>query len=234
MLTRFIRLAAGTALLFSTGCAASYTPIQPDRIATYQMSGSTPEVELGYQFDALRHRGRNKKYSKKERKRGYQVVAVKVTNKTTQDLNFSRDLDLMYGDRPITPVASNQAATDMKQGVLIYLLYVLLNPTFGIQTNSATGQSSGGTTIYMGPFIAAGNMIGAGAANQNLRKEFTAHDLINRNIKPGETVYGILSLRETNVAPLRLQLRNRAAQAPTSAPAAPVPTTPASGADTGK
>ncbi|HEX8425070.1 hypothetical protein [Hymenobacter sp.] len=218
----------------ATGCAASYTRIQPDRMAGYQLAGSTAGVDLGYKYDALRQRGRNKKYSKKERKKGYQVVAVKVTNKTTQELNFSRDLDLMFGDRSITPVPSNQAAADLKQGVLIYLLYVLLNPTVGAQTDPVTGRVSGGTTFYTGPFIAAGNMIGAGAANQNLRKEFTAHDLTDRNIKPGETVYGIVSLRETNVAPLRLQLRNQAASTPiptqpqpTQTPAAPIQAAPA-------
>ena len=65
-------------------------------------------------------------------------------------------------------------------------------------------------------------MLGAGSANSNLRKEFTAYDLTNRTIKPGETVYGIMSMREVSVAPMRAELRAAgaapAAQAPAVAP----------------
>lgn len=237
MLKQFTRIVAVATTLISTGCAASYTRIQPERIASYQSAGNTPGVQVSYQFDALRQRGRNKKYGKKEHKKGYHVVALKVTNNTSQEINFSRDVELIYGDRPITPVPANQAATDMKQGVLIYLLYVLLNPTLGAEVDPITGATSGGTTFYVGPFIAAGNMIGAGAANQNMRKEFNAYDLTNRNIKPGETVYGIVSLRETNLAPLRAQLRNQAAYtpvqpAPTVPAASPAPVTPAASPST--
>ncbi|MCR5887120.1 hypothetical protein LRS06_04875 [Hymenobacter sp. J193] len=78
-----------------------------------------------------------------------------------------------------------------------------------------------------GPFIAAGNMIGAGTANKNMRNELARYDMTNKVIRPGETVYGLLPLRETNVAPLKLTLRNSATTiAPATAPAA-TPATPA-------
>ncbi len=62
-------------------------------------------------------------------------------------------------------------------------------------------------------------MLGASLANKNFRNELEQYDLTNRNIRPGETVYGLVSLREPNVAPLRLELRTVAAAAP--APALP-------------
>ena len=65
-------------------------------------------------------------------------------------------------------------------------------------------------------------MVGAGMANANLRKEFMQYDIANKVIRPGETVFGIISLRETNVAPLNLSLRNQAAT--TSPPAQPAAT----------
>ncbi|GAB3298358.1 hypothetical protein GCM10027511_13470 [Hymenobacter humi] len=182
---------------------------------------------MGYQFDALRLNGGNKKYVKKEAKRGYHVAAVRVTNNWDREVNFSRDLVLMYGDRPITPIPGEIAAKDMKQGVAIYLLYILLNPRIGAKTDPMTGAVSGGTTLPLGPFIAGGNMLGAGSANTNMRKEFAAHDLTNRTLKPGETVYGIVSLRETAVAPLRLEMRTAttppapAAALPSATPAVP-------------
>jgi len=176
-----------------------------------------------------------KKYAKKEQKKGYHVVAVRVTNTTGTAINFSRDAVLYYGDRPVTPVAASIAAQDMKQGVFIYLLYVLLNFNIGgTTTYNGYGQSttSGGTFLPTGPFIAGGNMLGAGLANKNFRAELEQYDLTNRIIHPGETVFGLISVRETSVAPLRLELRSLASNAAPAAAPAPMltpATTPAPG-----
>ena len=221
MTLRLTPLCAAGLLALTTGCAGSYTPIRPSKIATYISSPTSGPVALDYQFDVLRLRGGNKKYVKKEAKRGYHVAAVRVTNNWDREVNFSRDLTLLYGDRPISPIPATVAAQDMKQGVFIYLLYLLLNPTVGGTSDPRTGAVSGGTIIPLGPFIALGNILGASGANGNLRKEFEAHDLTNRTLKPGETVYGILSLREVAVAPLRLEMRAALPQpVPATAPAA--------------
>ncbi|WP_375434783.1 hypothetical protein [uncultured Hymenobacter sp.] len=220
MFKHFTRLVAVGSILVVTGCAGSYRAIQPDRIATYQSTATASPVEFSYQYSALIARGGNKKYLKKERKRGYQVVAVKVKNNTGADLLFGRDLELSFGDRPIVPVPAVQAANDLKQGVAIYLLYVLGIGQIGGTTDPFTGQTTGGTLFPWGPFVAAGNMIGAGTANANLRKEFVQYDMANKVIRAGETVFGIVSLREGNVAPLNLSLRNQGAA--TSTPAQPV------------
>jgi hypothetical protein len=220
-ITRSLAAFLTSCTLLSSGCAGSYTPIKPDRIATYQSSPVKAPVQLDYQFDALRLRGRNKKYVKKELKHGYHVVAVRVTNTTGAEINFSRDVTLYYGDRPVVPVAGGLAAHDMKQGVAIYLLYVLLNPTL-TRTSSTNGYVTNqeSNTYYIGPFIAGGNMLGASMANSNFRRELEQYDLTNRSIRPGETVYGLVCLREANVAPLRLELRSVAAN---STPVAPFP-----------
>ena len=218
---RFTPFCVASLLALTTGCAGSYTAIQPDRIATYISTPSASPVELAYQFDALRQRGGNKKYIKKEAKNGYHVAAVRLTNKSNREINFSRDVEFIYGDRPAVPTPSVVAAHDLRQGVAIYLLYLLLNPTIGATTDPRTGAISGGTTLPLGPFIAGGNMLGASGANANLRKEFAAYDLTNRTIKPGETVYGIVSMRETSVAPIRAELRADT----TPAAALPTPTT---------
>jgi hypothetical protein len=228
---------AAASLLFATGCAGSYTAVRPSQITNFGSSSSVnAPVEFSYQYNALAVHGGNKKYNKKERKRGYQTVVVRVKNNTANELNFSRDLELYFGDRPVVPVAALQAANDMKQGVAIYLLYLLLNFQVGATTtiNPNTGQSvtTGGTFIPTGPFIAGGNMLGASLANKNMRMEFVTNDLTNRTIKPGETVHGIISLRELNVAPLHLVMRNSAAitqPAPARPAAAPAQAVPAGG-----
>lgn len=222
MASTFTNLCTAGLLALSTGCAGTYTLVKPDRIGTYTQAPASGPVEFAYQFDALRLRGGNKKYVKKEAKRGYHVVAVRLTNKSTQEINFSRDLTLLYGDRPVTPIPNAAAAKDMKQGVAIYLLYVLLNFRVGTQFDPRTGTTTGGTFLPTGPFIAGANMLGASGANTNMRKEFEYYDLTNRTIKPGETRYGILSLREIAVAPLKIEMRTATA-APQPAPAQTVP-----------
>lgn len=228
----FTKLLAGSlaaCTLLGSGCAASYTPILPERIVTAQSVNPQAPLGFAYQFDALRARGKNKKYAKKEQKHGYHVVAVRVTNNTPTEINFSRDAVLYYGDRPVMPVAGESAGRDMKQGVAIYLLYILLNFNVGgtTTTNPYNGQTTttGGTYLPTGPFIAGGNMLGASLANKNFREDLMRYDLTNRNIKPGETVYGVVCLREYNVAPLRLELRTVASTspAPVSPAAQPVP-----------
>ena len=226
MRNTFTRLAAvGSAAVLLSGCAGSYHAIQPERITSYQPASQVgAPVDFSYRYSALLTNGANKKYVKKERKRGYQIVAVQLKNNTGADLNFSRDLDLTFGDRPIQPVSSLQASNDLKQGVAIYLLYVLLNFNVGSYT-TVNGQitQDNRTFIPTGPFIAGGNILGASGANKNMRNEFARYDLTNKVLRPGETVFGILSLRETNVAPLKLTLRNSAAVAPAATPAPVVP-----------
>ncbi|MDU0371249.1 hypothetical protein ACFPAF_12650 [Hymenobacter endophyticus] len=229
MRKQFTRLAAAAAVAATiSSCAGSYHAIRPDRLGNYQAATQAgAPVEFEYRYSALLANGANKKYVKKERKQGYQVVAVKVKNNTSTDLNFSRDLELTFSDRPIMPVPSVQAANDMKQGVAIYLLYVLGIGQVGGTRDPYTGQTTGGTILPWGPFAAAGNMIGASSANKNMRNEFAKFDLTNKVIRPGETVYGIVPLREANVAPLKLMLRTSAASVPVTVPATPPAATPA-------
>ncbi len=230
MTPRFTHLCAAGLLAFTTGCAGSYSLIRPKNISSYTTSQSVGPVDMAYQFDALRLGGSNKKYVKKETKRGYHVVAVRVTNNWDREVNFTRDLNLFYGDRPVLPVPAAIATQDLKQGVPIYLLYLLLNFNIGGTVDARTGANTGGTFIPTGPFIAGGNMLVASGANANLRKEFAAYDLTNRTIKPGETAYGIISVRETAVAPMHVELRASTpppqAQAPASALPAPVAPAP--------
>ena len=214
--------------LLESGCAGAYTPIMAERMNTYTPAPSSSPVQLGYQFDALRWRGRNKKYVKKEAKKGYHVVAVRVTNSSAADINFSRDAVLYYGERAVQPVPGAIAGRDMKQGVAIYLLYLLLNFRLGGNTyynNYGQPITNGGTFLPTGPFIAGGNILGASLANKNFREELERYDLTNRTIRPGETVYGLLCMREFAVAPLRLELRTLAA-AP-ALPPVPAPPMPA-------
>ncbi len=226
-LTQLAAIASAATLL--SGCAGSYHAIQPERLTSYQSVTATgAPIDFSYRYSALLANGANKKYVKKERKRGYQIVAVQLRNNTVADLNFSRDLELTFADRPVQPVSSLQASEDLKQGVAIYLLYVLGIGQVGGTYDPSTRQTTGGTILPWGPVVAGGNMLGASAANKNMRNEFARYDLTNKVLRPGETVYGIVALRETGVAPLKINFRNSAAAVPVTVPA-PINTIPVPG-----
>jgi len=188
------------------GCAASYSPIIPEA-RKYISGDSLSPVSFKYRYDVLSLRG-NKRYSKKELKNGLSVVSVKITNNTDSVINTS-NLKLFYGSKEIIPVNPEAAAMQLKQGTAIYLLYCLL--AIYITKDELVSSGSGvrmeheTTVIPIGIPIGVGNMIGAGAANQNLRKEFLKYDISNKNINPHETIYGIITLKETGHEALMLK-----------------------------
>ena len=204
-------ITAVAGLLSLGSCAASYTPIRPERINTYSVPMQREPVEVGSQIDALKARGAKKRYAKKEAKDRYHVTALRITNNTELVLTYGRDVILMSGSTQVTPVAPAIAASDMKQGVFIYLLYLLLNPTVGSRAdfnpNTRQTTTTGGTVIPLGPFIAAGNILGASLANKNFRRNLEDNDPANRTINPGATIYGIVTLRDVEASSLHLVLR---------------------------
>jgi hypothetical protein len=184
------------------GCAASYSPINPE-VRKYRSGDSLAPVSFMYRYDVLSLRG-NKRYSKKELKNGLNVVAVRITNNTDSIIHTS-DLRLFYGSREIIPVNPEVAAMQLKQGTAIYLLYCLLGLYITNAESTGYGVQEKTTFIPIGIPIAAGNMIGAGAANKNLKKEFLKYDINNKDINPHETLYGIITLKETGHEVLTLK-----------------------------
>jgi hypothetical protein len=91
----------------------------------------------------------------------------------------------------------------LKQGVPVYLLYLLLTPM-----NLYTGDDVTPIGLVLGPGIAFGNMIGAGGANQNFLKELESFNLMNKSIQPGETLYGIIGIRDSGYNPITIKVKN--------------------------
>jgi hypothetical protein len=191
-------------ILTASGCASVYKPIDPPRME-YITEKSTSDIDFWYRYEALAYRGNNK-YVKREKKYGYNVIAVKVVNKTNQPINFARDLELSTARGPIYPAENETTAKTIKQGVAIYLLYGLLTYSESKCTN---GDCETTTIIPFGLGIAAGNMIVASTANTSIKKEFNDYSLYTKTIAPGETAYGIVCLRDIGYQPLSLKLKKR-------------------------
>ncbi|MBX2840138.1 MAG: hypothetical protein KTR26_00090 [Flammeovirgaceae bacterium] len=122
-------------------------------------------------------------------------------NNSTENIIFGKDYIVYSGNRPITLLETNFIHAQLKQGVPIYLLYLLLTPMQFISTN---GESTP-IGLVIGPGITLGNMIGAGSANSNFKKELENNLLNNKEIKSGETVYGLIGIVDNGYNQLTLK-----------------------------
>ncbi|WP_020531676.1 hypothetical protein [Flexithrix dorotheae] len=189
-------------ILILSSCASGYTTINPANIY-YQSSSDHGSVSFAYKYEVLNERG-NKKYAKKEVKKGIKLVAIKVENHSNEDLVFGKDYVVYSGDRPVNLLESSFIHSQLKQGVPIYLLYLLLTPM-----QFTSNEESTHIGLVIGPGITLGNMIGAGTANANFKKELENNLLNNREIKSGETVYGLIGIVDNGYNQLTLKNINQ-------------------------
>ncbi|WP_017731833.1 hypothetical protein [Nafulsella turpanensis] len=199
-----LSLFAGT--LFSTGCASSYHSTHPPS-NYFNSTENTDELAFSYRYDVLREKG-NKKYAKKEDKKGLRVVAVKITNNTERPLFFPEDFEITSGHQSVYLLEPDYIHSKLKQGVPIYLLYLLLTP-MKLYTSNNTGDVTTTEIGYvLGPGITALNMGMAANANNKFKRELLEYNLANQVIEVGETVYGIIGFQSIGYAPLKLKLKN--------------------------
>ncbi len=157
-------------------------------------------MNYDYKSDVLAITG-NKKYAKRERKSGINIIAVKITNNTTQMISVKNGIKFMTSGREIVPVESYIVEDNIKQkNIGFYALYCLL--TLNITEN-------GETAIYpFGIGIAAGNIALAVSSNSQFRKNFSEENIMNKRIPPGETIYGLAAFKNLQSYKLEMELRN--------------------------
>jgi hypothetical protein len=186
------------------GCASTYKPIRPQAL-NYTAKTNNDGIDFAYQYDVLAKKG-NAKYAKREDKRDIKVIAVRLTNNTDRVLNTVEDLQFYAGSRNIFLFDPLTIKNTIKQPVPIYLLYLLLSFT------NLTVSNVNSTQVYpvglvLGPGISVGNMVVAGSANTNFFDELNEYNIINYNIQPGETIYGIIGTGGINYDPLNVKIK---------------------------
>lgn len=189
--------------VLASSCAGIYKPIAPETIE-YNTNNPSKDVDFWYRYDVLAYRGNNR-YSKKERKNGFSVVAVKITNHTSQSINFARDLELGITRGPVYPIESETAAETMRQKVWIHLLWGLL--VYTKTECDLYGNCETTSTIPFGLAIAGINIGIASSSNTKMKQEFKQYSLYSKDIAPGETVYGIIPLRDIGYQPLSIRVK---------------------------
>ena len=193
-------------VVFISGCAATYKPINPESL-NYTSNDVKEGIGLSYRHNMLQERG-NKKYSKKEYKKGVKLIAVKLTNYTDSTINVGNDLLFYSGKNQVFPMEPMVIKKSIKQIVPLYLLYLLLTPL------NLTITSGNSTTTYpiglaIGPGITIGNMAFAGTANKKMLKELNEYNILDKDIKKGETVYGIIGVGNMGYDPISVKLRGK-------------------------
>lgn len=178
---------------FLFSCAGTYKNISPEYIS-YDSHDLKDGIGFSYKYDVLNLNG-NKKYAKKEQKRGVKVVAVKITNYTSSSINVARDLSFYLGSNQISPLDSKTVKQELKQNTPAYLLYMLLTPMV-FQKSDESGTETTHIGYVVGPAITFLNIIVASTANNNFLQELIKYDITNSEIAPNETKYGIIGISD--------------------------------------
>ncbi|MFK5983184.1 MAG: hypothetical protein QM499_09740 [Flavobacteriaceae bacterium] len=190
-----------TAIITLTSCASSYKPTTP-KTQNYASSSKVNNVKLEYKYNLLQ-----KKYAKKEVKKGVKVVAIKVTNNSDNDLMFGSDIKLTFENGKQVPIVENNYVfKTLKQSTPIYLLYLLLSP-INLYTDNGNGSTNNFPIgLIIGPGITAGNMITAASANKKFKTELLEFDINGVLIKKGETKYGLIGIQTDTYDSLKLKI----------------------------
>ncbi|WP_298537067.1 hypothetical protein [uncultured Algibacter sp.] len=189
-----------------TCCASGYKLIEPKSI-NFISSSEVDSIKLEYKYDLL-----DKKYEKKEIKKGVKLVAIKVTNNSENDIVFGRDVKLTYANGSEIYVMENEKVFKiLKQSPATYLFYLLLTPVnFYTHETNAYGvtetTSSTPIGLVLGPALAGGNMIAAGSANKKFQSELFDYNIHGATIKKGETKHGLIGILTDAFESLKLKV----------------------------
>ena len=194
--------------LFLTSCASSYVKISPETI-NYTSSDKKDSVKVEYKYGVLQ-----KKYAKKEYKKGIKVIAIKVTNNSERDITVGQNLNFTKANgEAFYLLEDKDIFKPLRQNVATYLLYLLLTPInfYTYETNQYGQTETTSSTpigLVVGPGVTAINTITAASANKKFKTEIAEYNLVGKTIKTGETIHGIIGVREQGFYNINIELKD--------------------------
>ena len=198
-------LAVGVFVTLLSGCAANYRPINVSNV-NYPAVEKKNGLELAFKYDVLREAG-NKKMAKKEGNSSKKVVAIKLTNNTDSDLVIGRDMFFFAGQTKINPSQPQEMKMAIKQNVAGYLPYGLLTlMKLTITKDFQTSVYSIGYVI--GPLVTIFNMTTASGSNKRFEKNLKEYSLIDKTVKKGETIFGLMGVSEPGFQAITVKLKS--------------------------
>ena len=181
---------------FLAGCAGNYSALELKSLDYTKGQGASPKYQTEYRYDVLTKHS-NKKYAKKEDRTNIRLVAVKFTNNSDAPVN-GNELRVFSGDQEITLVDKETVYKKLKQGSAIYLLYL---PLIMTKTECGRGPYGGCETKMLFPIgvpISLLNILVSATSNANFKKDLSIYDFKNKTIKPGQSEYVVIAVRNAN------------------------------------
>lgn len=185
-------------------CASSYTRINPEAVR-YENNYTADNIDFSYRYAIISDAG-NKRYAGYEREYNIQVVAVKIKNNSGGTLKIGDDIKFYTNDKEVQSIESVTASNQLQQGFIGYFLYLLLTP---LKLFVASGENVETYPIgfILGPGITAFNVFEATSANSNIKDDLIKYNVIGKELKSGETLTGILILRQDGYNALSVKLK---------------------------
>jgi|SRR6185312_1643505 len=197
--SRTLACLIAVACLFSS-CAMSYRPVNPPTLRYSQASDSD---NFAYKYDVLIQAG-NRKLAKKELKTQIRIVAVKIYNNTTQTLRYGANYTIYAGQRVADILPIRDVTRNIQETVPTYLLYMLFTPTTLTTTNGASSNSFP-IGLILGPALTGLNVGIAASANKHFKMELQEYNILEKDITPGETAYGLIGIQSPEFDALTLK-----------------------------
>lgn len=192
-----------TLILVLCSCAATYRPINPKAI-NYSADDLKDGISISYNYDVLRTT-MNNKYAKKEQKKNVRLIAVKITNNTDTAIVINSSAFIYAGENLVNMLSPYVLKHELGQAVPTYIFYALLSLIQYQELSNGTVTKSVPIGLAIGVPIMIGNMVVAGSANKKFRTELTDYDLNGKKIENGETVIGLIGIRDFNYLPLTIK-----------------------------
>lgn len=186
-----------------SSCAKKYRAINPTRIDFHERSYPTYRLDFDYKYDMLKLHG-NRRLSKKESRKKFHLVAIKITNNNDFSLNVRNDLQLLAYDQPIDLMPTQLLYNKLKQRSLLYALYAFV--VFPV-TTYPVASTPRTILIPIGLPFAIWNFAVAIKANQNLSMELELFNIQNRILLPGESVIGLIGIQDKEAPALGISLK---------------------------
>lgn len=187
-------------ILFSS-CASKYNPITIDNL-NYRTDKKGSDIEYAVNTNVLMEFDNNK-YANKALKKDVSIIAIELTNHTDKTLDLDRDLQFLSGNNPINPVDMEVAHSLIKQPAGLYWLWGLLWASF----SSCDNNDCSYIPIPIGLLIGGINSSKANKANGFFLDKLTQDDLLQKEVKSGETVRGLLCIKRNEMIGLSIQLK---------------------------
>lgn len=169
----------------------------------YKDCAETGGMRYCYKHNPLGSAG-NKKLCKKELKNGVKLIALKIENNTGRDILFKRDVKIYMGEELVIPIEAKQMYNQLKQRPAPYLLWSFFWVILFV--GNGHGEPPTAYPIPVGAIIGVTNMARAKLGNEGLMYELTKYNILSKEIKSGETVYGLMGISSEKALPITLKI----------------------------